>query len=192
MPPGRRKGFKLPFSGKKTFMEVKLRKIRVEDASILSGIAKQSFFDTFIGTCTEGDMQFFLEEYFNPDRLAKEIATAGNRYFFAEADGIPVGYLQFMEDYSGFPLMKKWRSLELKRIYVLKPFYGRGIAQHMMDFFMDYAKQHHYEAVWLGVWEHNVRAKRFYEKYGFAASGHTHDFPIGSTPQTDEWLWKFF
>ena len=28
-------------------------------------------------------------------------------------------------------------------------------------------------------------------KYGFIDSGYTHDFPIGNTPQTDVWLWKF-
>jgi GNAT superfamily N-acetyltransferase len=60
-----------------------------------------------------------------------------------------------------------------------------------MDFIIDYALQHKFEVLWLGVWEHNFRAQKFYEKYGFVNSGHTHDFPIGSTPQTDFWFWKF-
>ena len=53
------------------------------------------------------------------------------------------------------------------------------------------ATEKKYEAVWLGVWEHNIRAQKFYGKYGFEDSGYTHDFPIGSTPQTDKWFWKF-
>ncbi|MES2849190.1 MAG: GNAT family N-acetyltransferase, partial [Bacteroidota bacterium] len=55
-----------------------------------------------------------------------------------------------------------------------------------------FAKENKYEVLWLGVWEHNDRAKKFYEKMGFKDSGHTHDFPIGNTPQRDNWLWKFF
>ena len=158
---------------------------------MLSVIAKQSFFDTFTGTCTEEDMKDFLEQYFNKAKLAAEISTENNFYFFAEADGVPVAYLQFMEDYSGLPIMKKWKALELKRLYVLKEFHGKGIAQQLMDFIISYAGEHQYEVVWLGVGEHNYRAQQFYKKYGFIGSGHTHDFPIGTTPQTDIWMWKF-
>jgi ribosomal protein S18 acetylase RimI-like enzyme len=172
-------------------MDVTLRRITNDDVAVLSAIATQTFFDTFTGTCTDADMQGFLEEYFNESRLAKEVSDDNNFYFFAEYDGTPVGYLQFMEDYSGLPLMKKWKALELKRIYVLKEFHGKGIAQQLMDFTLAYAGEHRYEVVWLGVWEHNNRAQQFYKKYGFVDSGHTHDFPIGNTPQMDNWLWKF-
>ena len=136
-------------------------------------------------------MQGFLEEYFTETRLAAEIGIENNFYYFAEADGVPVGYLQFMEDYSSLPLMKKWKALELKRIYILTEFHGKGIAQKLMEFIFSYAKDLHYEVIWLGVWEHNYKAQNFYKKYGFVFSGHKHDFPIGNTPQTDQWLWKF-
>ena len=172
-------------------MDVKLRRIIAADAKLLSNIARQTFFDAFTGTCTDADMGGFLEEYFNVARLSKEISDENNLYFFAEHDGTPVAYIQFMEDYSGLPLMKKWKALELKRIYVLKEFHGKKIAQQLMDFTLSYAKEYAYEVVWLGVWEHNGRAQQFYKKYGFVDSGHTHDFPIGNTPQTDNWLWKF-
>ncbi len=172
-------------------MQLQVRKIEAIDAPILASLARQTFFDTFTGTCTEQDMQEFLVEYFNEARIKSEILMEGNFYFFAEVDGVPVGFLQFMEDYSGFPEMKKWKALELKRLYIQHAFHKQGIAQFLMDFILNYAQENKYEVVWLGVWEHNERAKRFYAKYGFVDSGHTHDFPIGSTPQTDNWLWKF-
>ena len=172
-------------------MEINIRRITIDDVATLSDMAKQTFYDTFTGTCTEEDMQSFLEQYFSQKQLGAEISNANNLYFFAEAEGIPVAYLQFMEDYSGFPLIKKWKALELKRIYVVRDYHGKGIAQKLMDFILDFAKEKKYEAVWLGVWEHNIRAQKFYEKYGFINSGHTHDFPIGNTPQTDNWFWKF-
>lgn len=172
-------------------MEITTRRAAIQDAELLAAISKRTFYDTFTGTCTEEDMQSFLDEYFNVEQVKKELANELDFYYIAEAAGKPVGYLRFMEDHSNFPLMSKWRSLELKRIYVEKEYQGRGVAQVLMDLILGFANENKYEVVWLGVWEHNLKAQRFYEKYGFADSGHTHDFPIGSTPQTDRWLWKF-
>ena len=38
--------------------------------------------------------------------------------------------------------------------------------------------------LWLGVWEHNPRAIRFYAKCGFVDVG-SHDFVLGADRQTD-------
>jgi ribosomal protein S18 acetylase RimI-like enzyme len=172
-------------------MEITTRRAKLNDAEILAVIGRQTFYDTFVDTCTKEDMDNFLEEYFNSDQVKKELADEDDFFIFAELNGQPVGYLRFKEDYSHFPLMKQWKALELKRIYVLKEFHGQGIAQKLMEYILEFAPENKYEVVWLGVWEHNLRAQKFYEKYGFENSGHTHDFPIGNTPQTDYWLWKF-
>ena len=163
----------------------------IDDVLALSVMARQTFYDTFTGTCTDVDMQGFLDRFYSEEQLGKELLNKNNFFFFAEAGGALVAYLQFMEDYSNFSEIKKWKALELKRIYVLKEFHGKGIAQKLMDFYLNVAAEKKYEVVWLGVWEHNIRAQKFYEKYGFKNSGYTHNFPIGNTPQTDIWLWKF-
>lgn len=173
-------------------MKTTIRRIEPKDAEILSVLSKKTFYDTFTGTCAEEDMQQFLQEYFDIEVVKKELADANDLYFFIEVDGVAAGYMRLMEDYKNFPLMKQWKALELKRIYVEKTFHGKGLAQELMFFAEEYAKKHKYEVLWLGVWEHNNRAKRFYGKMGFKDSGHMHDFPIGNTPQRDNWLWKFF
>lgn len=172
-------------------MQIQIRRATPADAATLSVISRQTFYDTFTGTCSEADMQSFLETYFNLKQVLKELNNENDFYYLAETAGRTIGYLRLMEDYNSFSQMKQWKSLELKRLYVLKEFQGKGIAQQLMDFILEYAKENTYEVVWLGVWEHNLRAQKFYEKYGFENSGHTHDFPIGSTPQTDNWMWKF-
>ena len=172
-------------------MEVIIRRINIDDVSAFSVISRQTFYDTFTGTCTESDMQGFLDHYYSEEQLGKELKDEETYSFFAQVDGLPVAYLQFKEDYKNFPEIKKWKALELKRIYVLSDFHGKGIAHRLMDFILDFALEKKYEVVWLGVWENNLRAQKFYAKYGFVYSGFTHDFPIGNTPQTDIWLWKF-
>ena len=60
-----------------------------------------------------------------------------------------------------------------------------------MKFALEFADKNNYEAIFLGVWEHNEKARIFYRKWGFTDTGFTHNFPIGNTPQTDHWLIKF-
>jgi ribosomal protein S18 acetylase RimI-like enzyme len=172
-------------------MDITLRRLNVDDAAALTKIAQQTFFDTFDGTCTEQDMQDFLQNVFSEQEHINELKDDHCLYYFAEIDGVPVGYMKFMEDYSSFAEMKKWKALELKRIYVSKEYQGKGVAQKLMDLILDHAVTNKYEVVWLGVWDQNYKAQKFYEKYGFVNSGFTHDFPIGDTPQTDYWFWKF-
>ena len=173
-------------------METVIRRVKLKDAEVLSALSKNTFYDTFVGTCTDEDMQQFLHEYFDIEIVKKELVDKNDFYFFIEVNNKPVGYLRLAEDYSNFELMKQWKALELKRIYVDKDFHAKGLAQELMAFAESFAKENKYEVLWLGVWEHNHRAKKFYEKMGFKDSGHTHDFPIGNTPQRDNWLWKFF
>ena len=172
-------------------MEIAIRRILLPDADTLAAISRQTFYDTFTGTCTVEDMELFLDLYFNLTQIQTELSNPEDLYFFAEVNGEPKAYIRFMEDYSLLPPVQQWKALELKRLYVSSEYHGKGIAQKLMGFYLDYAQQNHYQLAWLGVWEHNHRAKKFYGKYGFVPSGYKHDFPIGSTPQKDEWLWKF-
>ena len=123
--------------------------------------------------------------------MKEELEMKGGFNYFALVDNVPVGYTRFMEDYSAFPYMQKWKAIELKRLYVQKEFHGKGIAQQLMNLFLDYASEHEYEVAWLGVWEFNFKAQKFYSKYGFEFSDSRHPFPIGNTPQDDLWYWKF-
>lgn len=184
----------MPFdldTAKENAMEINIRRVTNDDITALTILARQTFYDTFTGTCTETDMQLFLDQYYTPVQLGAELNDTETFCFFAEVDGKPVAYLQFKEDYKNFLIMKNWKALELKRIYVLREFHGKGIAQQLMENIFEYARLNNYEVIWLGVWENNIRAQKFYKKYGFVNAGHSHDFPIGKTPQTDHWFWKF-
>ena len=53
-----------------------------------------------------------------------------------------------------------------------------------MDACFARARNGQHDVMWLGVWEHNPRAQRFYEKNGFRIVGR-HTFQLGYDPQTD-------
>jgi ribosomal protein S18 acetylase RimI-like enzyme len=54
----------------------------------------------------------------------------------------------------------------------------------LMNTCLHFAKDHGYNAVWLGVWENNARAISFYTKWGFEKFGQ-HTFMLGNDAQTD-------
>lgn len=49
---------------------------------------------------------------------------------------------------------------------------------------LNQAKSMAYDTLWLGVWEHNARALKFYQRWGFEAVG-SHVFVVGSDEQND-------
>ena len=171
------------------FMEpqITIRRCTVADATTLSHIACRTFYDTFFDTCTEEDMEGFLEQHYNTDQLESELGNPADYYYFAEIDGKPVGYLRFAENPVPYERDNDEKALELNRLYVDEQYHGRGIAKLLMAFYEHFAARNGYKYLWLGVWEHNARAQAFYRKFGYRFNGHKHDFPIGSTPQMDEW-----
>ena len=80
-------------------------------------------------------------------------------------------------------------ALELERIYVSKEFQGRQIGSQTLTKVLELAKNQNKQYVWLGVWEQNQGAIRFYERYGFIKFGE-HPYYIGSDKQTD-WLMRY-
>ena len=168
-----------------------MRRITPEDVPALSIMSKETFYDTFTGTCTPGDMEDFLQKYYNEKTLLLEVTETEIEFYFGEESGKPVGYLSFKEEVPEFDEIKGKKALELKRFYVSKEYHGKGAAQQMISFFIDRAVKEECEAVFLGVWEFNYRAQKFYSKHGFKLTENRHDFPIGSTPQTDVYMLKY-
>ena len=171
-------------------MEINIRRAEINDAEILSQLSTVTFLDTFNGTCTEEDIQQFVKKYFSPEQSFKELQDPFDYYFMAFINDEAVGYLRMKEEDSDVDEIKKYRGIELKRIYVLKKYHDKKVGAALMKFVLSFAYENKYEAVWLGVWEHNERAKIFYKKWGFTDTGVMHDFPIGSTPQMDHWYIK--
>lgn len=137
-------------------------------------------------------MDGFLKQHYSEAQLLHELETPDDFTFFAIVDGKPAGYLRLLAGRPPFGMSHEYHALELNRLYLDKHFIGQGVAQALMAFFREFAAAGQYDFLWLGVWEHNYRAQAFYRKYGFSFTGHLHPFPIGETPQTDQyWAVRF-
>lgn len=169
---------------------VAVRHATPADATALSHLGAETFRETFEDTNTPDDMARYLAESFFPEQQAAEIADPQSVMLVAEHrddTGVAhlVGYAHIVDgdvpdDVTG-PL-----PLELKRLYILRAWHGRGVAQALMNQYLEIARGRGARTLWLGVWEHNARAVAFYTKYGFVRVGQ-HDFVLGTDVQTD-WL----
>ena len=77
-----------------------------------------------------------------------------------------VGYLD-----GGWKESPAWRpvkSTEVRSIFVKAPFRGRGIGRRLMSAFLQWSEEHQAQAVELGVFFSNARARAFYDRLGFA------------------------
>lgn len=166
-----------------------IRRGDLNDVFLLEQIGRKTFDDTFGGTCTREDMRNVLELFFNPTQCSVELADGADNFFFFEEGGITKGYLRINAKHA-YPLdsFRDRQCIELVRLYVLKEFHGTGVANKLMKHALEFARQRHFEIMYLSVWEYNFRARGFYEKHGFVNTGVKNDFPLGSTPQTDYWF----
>ena len=162
---------------------VEIRKISVEDLFLLQAISRRTFIETFAKVNTENDMNQYLIGSFNDERLTGELLDPESEFYFAEVNGQPAGYLKLNFGDAQTDIQDK-NAMELERIYVLKDFLGKQIGQILLDKTFQRARETGVDYVWLGVWEHNHRAKKFYAKNGFVEFG-LHDFWLGSDKQTD-------
>ena len=171
-------------------MAIRIRPAEIADAGPLSRLGAATFRETFEADNTPEDLARYLAEAFAPEQQAAEIGDPMGTVLIAE-DGVDAGDIAFVgyaHLVSGRPpgAIQGPEPLELKRLYVARAWHGRGVAQALMDAAIEAARARGAQTLWLGVWERNPRAARFYEKYGFTRVGE-HTFMVGTDAQTD-WL----
>lgn len=125
----------------------------------------------------------YLENGFSTEKLKAELIDANVEFYFAELYEKIIGYLK-VNIGDAQTEMKDNNALEIERIYVLKEFHGKKVGQMLLDKAIELAREKNIKNVWLGVWEENTRAIRFYEKNGFVAFD-KHIFKLGNDKQTD-------
>jgi len=148
------------------------------DAARLAEFAARTFEETFAHGTPPDDLRVFLAKTYNEAQQAKEIADPRVVTLLCEVDGELAAFAQLK-------LESDPSRIELGRLYVDRTQHGRGIAQAMMQRCLDEARTRGATTIWLGVWEHNERAKAFYRKHGFVATGEQ-VFIVGSDVQTDQ------
>jgi ribosomal protein S18 acetylase RimI-like enzyme len=160
-----------------------IKKVTPDEIDLLQNIGRQTFFETFSADNSAENMKKYLEEGFAFEKLMVELLDKNAVFYFAWINKNVIGYLKLNFGSSQTEL-KDDKAVEIERIYVLKEFHGKKVGQVLYEKAIHVAKQASAAYVWLGVWEKNTRAIRFYQKNGFVAFD-KHIFKLGDEEQTD-------
>jgi diamine N-acetyltransferase len=153
------------------------------DVPALTAFARRVFHETFAADNDPADMAAYLAEAFSAGKQEAELANLRRTCLLAEMDGVLVGYACLM-DGAAHAGVEGVHPVELERFYVDQAWHGRGIAAPLMEATIRVAESCRGDALWLGVWERNHKAIRFYRKWGFARVG-AQTFRLGSDVQRD-------
>jgi len=165
--------------------QIDIRRATSDDAKSLTDLSYTTFWDAFAHHPKNApdDLAHYMRQAFSVEQIADELNDPRAVFLVAEIEGELAGYAKLVCDHID-PGISAEKPIELNRLYSQQKFLGQGVGQTLMDACFDLARENGFDTIWLGVWEYNPRAQRFYEKNGFREVG-SHTFVLGSDPQTD-------
>ncbi len=162
---------------------IQLEKVELNEINQLQKISRQTFYESFSAVNTAANMEKYLKEEFSIEKLAVELNNHQSEFYFAKDKDMIIGYLKLNKEPSQKEMQTE-SAFEIERIYVLKAYQGKNIGQILFDKAIERAKFSKADYIWLGVWEENPRAIKFYQKNGFTEYD-KHIFKLGDDEQTD-------
>lgn len=163
--------------------QYEIRIAQLEDAAALSEIGARTFIDSFSEHNTPEDMTAYITSSFSLEQITKELNNPRNRFLLASKEKEVIGYAKLAENRPP-DSVRGGNPLELARIYVDRPFIGKGVGAALMQAAITYATRVGRDMLWLGVWQKNPRAIEFYTRWGFQQVGEQ-TFQLGSDLQDD-------
>lgn len=160
----------------------RLREAGPGDADALADFGARIFSETFAHLYPRADFDAYLATAYGRAQQQAEIAEPGARFCLAESGGALIGYC-FLSRLTLAPVRRE-PAREIRRFYIDQAWHGAGAAQALMRDARAWAEAQGAAALYLGVWENNPRAQRFYAKHGFEIVGE-HDFWVGGVKDRD-------
>jgi ribosomal protein S18 acetylase RimI-like enzyme len=158
------------------------------DLPELAGVAARTFPLACPPSVTPENIAAFIDENLSEDRFRDYLADPDRVILAARENERMVGYVMLIrgviadEDVQrAVPLRP---AVELSKMYVLPDSHGAGVSAALMSAVLHRAEELDAKCVWLGVNQKNLRAQRFYTKYGFRVNG-TKTFRLGAGIEND-------
>jgi ribosomal protein S18 acetylase RimI-like enzyme len=171
-----------------------------KDASQVSHLIGSTWAKFFAYSVTESDLETYLTKTVSEAQIRIEIQDQSKLFLVAcrssESDVdssssgqqagstiVGVAQLNLKTTESGLTTSQ---PIELNRLYIDPNEQGSGLASTLLEYAEEQSRTRGYDGMWLGVWENNARAMRFYEKKGFERRGE-HWFWVGESQRRD-WI----
>lgn len=159
--------------------ELSIRKADARDVNLIAALGITTCYEAYFELDPSHDLADYCVRFFDPKVVGDEIADSGSTHLIAELRGKAVGFVKLREGRTVECLAGE-NAIEVQRIYVLERMKGAGIGRRLLSAAMTVGREKGYEKLWLGVWDKNRAAQRFYERLGMSNIGTT-DFTDGKS-----------
>ena len=160
-----------------------IKECGLEDIEKVKYISEKTFYETFSSENTKEDMEKYLKENFSYKQVESEIKNNDSKFYIVENNKEVVAYMKINFDKAQTEKGHN-NTLEVQRIYVLQDYKNKRIGKGLIEKAIEIGRDNHLDYIWLGVWENNINAIKFYENQGFEKFD-THIFKLGEDEQTD-------
>jgi len=157
--------------------EITCRMAVQRDVLSLSVLATQVFLDTYATQGIRPAIAREARQLLSEEAFAALLADPRRGLLVAELADHLLGFAQLTHGQTHALLPSEARAAELNRLYVQRPFLGKGIGKELLSRAEALAAAHGAEILWLTAWTGNTHALRFYEARGYQdAGGSTYTF----------------
>ena len=164
-------------------MNFKFRLAHFDDVAAIRQLSEKTFRDTYSEHNTPENMEQHVEKNFALQQIEKELKQIDSQYIIIDLNGEIIAFSKLVKNHSAKGLEEK-NVVEIERFYIDKSLQGQQLGRKLMDFCIEWSIENNFEIIWLGVWENNANAIKFYQKMGFEFLG-KHSFVLGTEVQTD-------
>ena len=160
-----------------------IRRATRTDVADLAEMAANAFRNTYGEIVDPRDMEAYVTTALTPDYFLPHIDDPSSSLLLATADEQLVGYALVVRSVPPV-CVNKSSPLELARIYLRHDEIGKGYGASLMRAVQAEARRLRADAIWLGVYDRNIRAREFYRKWGFIDVG-AQEFQLGDNTYAD-------
>jgi ribosomal protein S18 acetylase RimI-like enzyme len=157
--------------------------IQLQDLDVLQSLAIRTYTDAFVHKNKPGVIEGYMKHAFAKANLQQQLSDNNSYWYFIKDTDTIIGYLKLNIGNAQTEFQQQ-NGLEVERIYIDIPYLSQGFGKKAIDFSISEAHKLEKNYIWLGVWEENPNAIRFYKKCGFKVTG-THQYDMIAEIQTD-------
>ena len=160
-----------------------LRRASLEDAPTLAPFAAKAFSDTYRGHGDPQGIVDYVVEHLSASAMTALVLDPAATIILGEVGSQLAGYAVLKAGETPSCVTGP-NPIELVRLYLGEEFLGRGFGEKFLLEVHAQAKRLGATTLWLGAYDGNVRAIRFYERLGFARVG-AKEFLLGGSIYID-------
>lgn len=168
-------------------MNLSFKRCTIENLETLVKVSKDTFVDAFEKDNDPEDFKYYINKDFSKENMKAQLQDPNSIFYFAYLKDDLIGYFKLNSNSAQTEIIDD-HGMELERIYITSSYQNKGFGKSLLLHTIDLAKSKNRSFLWLGVWQKNKAAVRFYERYGFKKFG-SHPYFIGKDKQTD-WLMR--